>query len=1208
MRNVKQLLATGFGLVLAGGLSTSASAQPVEAGVNAPPSTLVLFDSSGSMEWSDNGPDHTYPTCYTGASGGSVPGDDGTRSRMHAALEVLTGEVSDRYCVLDARDSNSNRIDQVDPSRPQGLRHSRICADDGNGVVNIASECVPADPDDAFTGLRQTENGLIDQFGERIAFGFMAFDSFPEASPGDDGMFSYGRSRRMSGDLTSASPPATPESVPSCAPGATGCWNLGGRLPCDPSAPSNGNDCSSANSYTIAPLDPTNSRTQDEINSDVQEQLLRVTPYWSTPLGAMLEDAYTFFVEPAAYYTNGASGTAPDATRGEDDPYGECRQRYVLLITDGIPSFDVCVRTGTDGPDTTGWDVGCENYPYADAAYYAEKLLDEGIPVYVVGFNIPDDSASVLDEIAVAGGTDQARRANSGIALVFELGDIFSQIAKGTPSRTAPANTTRISPTASGRGQFTFEANFEIHEGSPYWTGDIASTSRTCSGGTLGSPQEESVADWLDNQTVGDLAGHSILTTSPGIHSCAFATAGSPRESLFSAAFGADPLRAPYGVDETEIADACQVGDRPGTSGEASDACWDLTDGDIGVNQFLPEDRIGSCMSSMNIVTFASSHHELLGAESARQGEMFHRWLRGWTLTELRQIGGYQAEVDEYLPTAEFRWDDTTNSYTNDRVSRFPAIVHSSPAISTVPDSRLEISEGYEAFVEASENRPSVLYTATADGLLRAIDADTHEEIFTFLPSSISHRVGETMRSHRETIDGAPVVSDVRLYRDAEGVERWGTVLILPFRGAARGVVALDVTDPTEPKFLWELDSELDPQLGLTYGAPAVGSVFLAQCPGDPTTACERAVAVFGGGAPPSGLTGWTNSNIGRTIYVVDIETGRVLRRFTHTNDESGASVPIPGPVVGDASLFDTFLGSLATRAFIGTINGYVLRVDMSATNPFLWSVDTFFDPEVELGRADVGGVFFRPTIALEAATGRAAVVFGTGNLDDLDRVVGERNYVVSVSEQPVFDGSGALERIRGEVNWALQLEPNERMTARARVFDRRAYFATFKAAANLCDIGGARLYALDYIGREEDRGNASGLMDLDDFFSYLHQDPAGDTEDPGNPPVAYWDASTFASNSNPTIPQKAIIYAVEITERISCFLDETFGDDAGGDGVTSRTVSDQGEFVLQLGVSHFAESSTVGDTPSAVSSLAEIELEQPNARVIPTSWSVIFE
>ena len=114
MRNVKQLFATGLGLALAGGLSTEVSAQPVEAGVNAPPSTLVLFDSSGSMEWSDNGPDHTYPTCYQGSGG--IPAPDGTRSRMHAAMEVLTGEVNARYCVLDARDSNPNRIDQVDPS------------------------------------------------------------------------------------------------------------------------------------------------------------------------------------------------------------------------------------------------------------------------------------------------------------------------------------------------------------------------------------------------------------------------------------------------------------------------------------------------------------------------------------------------------------------------------------------------------------------------------------------------------------------------------------------------------------------------------------------------------------------------------------------------------------------------------------------------------------------------------------------------------------------------------------------------------------------------------------------------------------------------------------------------------------------------------------------------------------------------------------
>jgi hypothetical protein len=532
--------------------------------------------------------------------------------------------------------------------------------------------------------------------------------------------------------------------------------------------------------------------------------------------------------------------------------------------------------------------------------------------------------------------------------------------------------------------------------------------------------------------------------------------------------------------------------------------------------------------------------------------------------------------------------------------------VNSSPAISTVPDARLEVSEAYAEFVEATADRPSVLYTATADGLLRAIDAETYEEIFAFLPSSVSHLVGQTMQAHREVIDGAPVVADIRLYRDASGEERWGTVLVLPYRGGARGMLALNVTDPYNPAFLWELDAELDPQLGLTYGAPAIGSIFLAQCPDNPTAACERAVAVFGGGAPPSGLSGWETTNIGRTIYVVDLETGRVLRRFTHTTDAEGVEAPIPGPVVGDASLFDTFLGSLATRAFVGTLNGYVLRVDLAATHPALWSVDTFFDPEAELGRSDVGGVFFRPTIALEAATGRAAVVFGTGNLDDLDRVVGERNYVVSVSEQPEFAADGSLERVGGSLNWALELEVNERMTARARVFNRRAYFATFKSANDLCDIGGARFYGLDYIGSEDGRGYV-GPLDTVVLHSYLHEDPTGDPEDPTNQRVGYHDASTYAGDDSPVIPEKAIIYSVEITERISCFLDETIEDDAGGEGVTSRTISDRGEFVLELGVSHYTDS--VGGGPSvAVSTTSEVEIEQPRSRVIPTSWSTIFE
>lgn len=1182
---------------------SGAAAQPVEAGVSAPPTALVLFDTSGSMEWRDDGADHTYPTCVVD---GSTSLGEGA-SRMHAAVEVLTGEVVDRYCAIDARTSSPNRLDQVDPARPQGIRHSRLCSS-RTSTANHAVDCVPEDPAVPLTSFPQIDNGLIDEFGDQIAFGFMAFDSFPEEDECADGMFSYGEARSMSvsGGLPSA--PANPDNVTSCGANPGGvCWNLGARAPYvnDPLAP-NCTDGSIPQGWTIPPVDPTNTLSQSQINAQVQDQILRLVPYWSTPLGAMLEDAHQFYLGDAEYFAYKNDNEGHDYSYGHADPYGECRRRYVLLITDGIPSYDACVRTGTEGPNTDPWDAGCENYPYADAAWYAEQLNNAGIPVYVVGFNIGNTDATVLDDIAAAGGTEEARFADSGLALIFELGDIFSQIASGTPSRTSPANTTRLSASATGRGQFTFEANFEIHEGSPYWTGDISRISRFCDDGQLDDPVEESFADWYDDLEADEVEDLPILTTSPLWHSCYLRNSGIADTSPFQSGLSPNPLLEPYGVTDAEIAEACQVDAPPGTSANAALACQTLGDGGVGLSDSIAGGTLDSrCLAEFDY-DVAAAHPNVFGARNATESDAFRRWLRGWTLTELRLLAGMGDVINELLPTAEYRWDAVNSEYSNDRRSRMAPVVHSSPTVVSVPDARLQISEGYATFVEDTRDRPTVVYTGTTDGLLRALNADTRAEIFSFLPASIAYRIGETIRGQRELIDGSPVVADVRTFRDASGTERWKTVLLLPYRSAGRGITALDVTDPYNPRFLWELDAELDPQLGLTYSRPAIGTVFLAECMGNGADACERGVAIFGGGAPPTGLTGWENTNIGRTLYVVDIETGIVLRRFTHMRDNSGTTVPFPAPLVGEVAAFDSFAGSLITRAFVGTLNGQLLRLDLSATDPDNWSVDLFFDPsEDPIGRTDLGGIFFRPTIALSANTGRAVVVFGTGNLDDLDRIVGEQNYVFSVVEAPEYDTDGNLERIGGDLNWAVELEENERMTARPRVFNRAAYFATFKPADDLCDIGGARLYALDFIGEDEDHGYA-GPIDLDHFVSYLRENPYSE-DTTTNPLVPFHDETTYATLDPQIIPPKSIIYALEITERVSCFEENDLSGSRYGGQNVSIEVSDQGEFVLQIGVSSYTAGAESG-LPQAVSQLAELTLEDPPSAIIPTSWSVIFE
>ncbi len=67
---------------------------------------------------------------------------------------------------------------------------------------------------------------------------------------------------------------------------------------------------------------------------------------------------------------------------------------------------------------------------------------------------------------------------------------------------------------------------------------------------------------------------------------------------------------------------------------------------------------------------------------------------------------------------------------------------------------------------------------------------------------------------------------DVREFAPDEGgaTNVWRTVLFLTFRNGGNGMVALDVTNPCKPEFLWQFTH---PNLGDTYGQPTAAQIVV---------------------------------------------------------------------------------------------------------------------------------------------------------------------------------------------------------------------------------------------------------------------------------------------------------------------------------------------------------------------------------------------
>jgi type IV pilus assembly protein PilY1 len=152
-------------------------------------------------------------------------------------------------------------------------------------------------------------------------------------------------------------------------------------------------------------------------------------------------------------------------------------------------------------------------------------------------------------------------------------------------------------------------------------------------------------------------------------------------------------------------------------------------------------------------------------------------------------------------------------------------------------------ASSYAAFVIAQAGRERVIYVNANDGMLHGFRAATRtqgntvlpggQEIFAFMPNAVFRsNLADYARpgfTHRYFLDGEITVADAFFAVPGTtgpwGQAQWRTVLIGSQGRGGRSVFALDITNPSDVRFLWER-SEIDiPALGNVLGKPVVTQV-----------------------------------------------------------------------------------------------------------------------------------------------------------------------------------------------------------------------------------------------------------------------------------------------------------------------------------------------------------------------------------------------
>jgi hypothetical protein len=359
------------------------------------PRVLLLLDTSGSMQWRED------CACTTPSCSECLPScEAGERSRWHRVIEALTGSFTSAGCETTAR-----------TSADAGLSYDR----------NYAIPNVQLDGD-----FEQRNDGLIARFGTYVRFGLATFDSVmaygtdelvPEAA------FDWSKSRATEGMSSYAG--ADPERRNRARVRADG--SVVGRVYYP----------ASAGPYTIdtgirskaasegALILPSADEDRVARHARINQQLLGVRPFGTSPVAAALDDVYFAF----------------------EDNHESMVRNYVVLITDGLPDDDFrsfpLPGCDCDAPDTcAGEDPSTMSCPYplpADAARYLRCGYSDDVcngPVaglYVVAQAAANDALRrELDGIAAAGGSDGTRFVSGLGQLNDALDDVLTRIVLAT--------------------------------------------------------------------------------------------------------------------------------------------------------------------------------------------------------------------------------------------------------------------------------------------------------------------------------------------------------------------------------------------------------------------------------------------------------------------------------------------------------------------------------------------------------------------------------------------------------------------------------------------------------------------------------------------------------------------------------------------------------------------------------------------------------
>ncbi|MEE9320323.1 MAG: PilC/PilY family type IV pilus protein [Granulosicoccus sp.] len=411
----------------------------------------------------------------------------------------------------------------------------------------------------------------------------------------------------------------------------------------------------------------------------------------------------------------------------------------------------------------------------------------------------------------------------------------------------------------------------------------------------------------------------------------------------------------------------------------------------------------------------------------------------------------------------------------------------------------------------------SIVYVATNEGYLHAIDTSNGEEQFAFVPKELLPILRDNFdnsasTSHPYGLDGPMSLmlvdpnENVLIEHGSNSNEE--AFLYAAMRRGGRNYYGFNVTDPDEPTLAWTIKGGSGDfaELGESWSRATPARIMFEDA--------ARDVLIFGAGydtnQDPSGYTlTQTADSVGRGLFIVDARTGEKIWSALGTTAGDQQFPDMDYSIPADIRVIDVDLDGFADQLYTADMGGQVWRFDMEK---YHHEGDLIQSGGViaKLNGTSEGNqrrFYSEPDVALIESNGERfmSVSIGSGwRAHPLDNIVNDRFYVIksaAVRGAPegygISSGTGNsqswtpitesdLHVVTSELNpahnaygWYIDLaESGEKVLGKSVTFNNKVIFSSYApdASVEACAtaVGRGYAYVLDVT-------SGAPALDLDD-------------------------------------------------------------------------------------------------------------------------------